>query len=287
MSLQSITRRPVTLRRLPAVQAVCWLACQIAWLAPAAAQPTLNIFPSQMVDNIKETGATAMALENDLQSVIAALDQQQQLYIESRCEGADGDQGCAQISREMATTYGRMLDIMAEQLPKMERSVNLTRDALRRRLADELGNKRTGADLQRLLRAEGRSAAAPLRTRPVREGMRLSDRFTQYYNLVSQSPGSQSLALLGAQMYLDLEDTSELIALTQQQIQRSRLVTNLSESFGTITPAMEETVTGVKRILFGEIDGSDEDQIVPADLSAAAAETENRFCSELDPDCRR
>lgn len=242
------------------------------------ARPRLNIFPTQVVDNIRETGEAAKQLEDNLQGVIATLEQQQSLYRESKCEGAPDDQGCTQIAQQMASSYREMLDIMAEQLPEMERRTRVTRDALQQRLATEVGRNRTGKELQSLLRNDGRSAAAAQRTRS-REGNRLSDRFQQYFSLVNQ--GSEgSLTLLGAQIYLDLEETSDLIALTRQQINQSRLMVNLTESFGTITPAMENTVSEVKRVVFGEGTAAAGEPMPAAEDPGAAG-----FCSEFDPNC--
>ena len=55
-------------------------------------QPTLNIFSTQVIENIKETGNAARSLENDLQSVIEELEKHQQLYRESKCQGVVSDQ---------------------------------------------------------------------------------------------------------------------------------------------------------------------------------------------------
>ena len=87
--------------------------------------------------------------------------------------------------------------------------------------------------------------------------MRLSDRFQQYYQLVSTGGGSagQSLTVVAADIYLDMEDAEYLIAATQQEIARASLMEQLNQSFGLITPQMAEVVSGVKEILFGEVPG--------------------------------
>lgn len=257
--------------------------CLLIASTPGEAQtsqkrPTLNIFSTQVIENIKETGNAARSLESDLQSVIEELDQHQRLYEQSKCEGALDDQGCGQISRQMAETYKTMLDKMAERLPEMERNITITRDSLEKRLAKEMGRSRTGRDLQQLLRAQGQSAQQ--RTRVRRKGASLSDRFRQYFNLVNQG-SKESLALLGAEMYLDMDETLEFIQLTQQQIHRAKLVVDLSETFGTITPEMESTVSGAKRIIFGEYE--EEHDFIPAELDAA--KKPEKFCSEFDPNC--
>ena len=162
----------------------------------------------------------------------------------------------------------------------MEHSITNTRDSLQRRLAKEFGHNRTGRDLQHLLRSNKHNQMAAQRTRIHRQGVRLSDRFRQYFQLVNRGSG-ESLALLGAEMYLDMDETASLIQLTQQQIERSKLVVDLSDSFGTLTPEMKSTVTGVKRIIFGDYE--EDTGFVPAALESG--KKSDTFCSEFDPDC--
>ena len=84
--------------------------------------------------------------------------------------------------------------------------------------------------------------------------MRLSERFSQYYQLVatSGSQSDQSLAVLASDIYLDMDETSLLIQRTRQEIARATLMEQLNQSFGIITPEMMEVVAGVKAILFGD-----------------------------------
>ncbi len=217
--------------------------------------PTIRLFPTTVVEDLRQTSSVAKEMETGLQEVIGRLDQQQQLYLESKCEGADSDPGCQRLSRQLGATYLEMLGIMEERLPDMEHTVNNTRLSLEKRLRSELGNKMTSWTLQETLlggSAEAESAPAPsLRGR---SGMRLSERFRQYYQLVasSSSKSDQSLAVLASDIYLDMDDTSELIARTREEIARATLIEQLNQSFGTITPEMMEIVGGVKSILFGD-----------------------------------
>ncbi len=244
-------------------------------------QPTLDLFPKQAIDSLKETSKNAKGLENDLQSVLKDLDQQMKLYKQSKCKGATGDQGCQELSSQMAKTYGQMLEIIDKKLPEMKQNIEVTRKALEKRLAQQLGRNRTGADLQRILRQRSGSLLESKRTRSSRKGTHLSDRFRQYYKLVSQQSGGAPVALVGARIYLDLEETARLVELTQQQIQRGQILTNLSESFGTVTPQMQKTVSGVKAVMFGET-ASGGDQ-VPQDVQGS--DGKGGYCSEFNPNC--
>lgn len=218
--------------------------------------PTIRLFPTTVVEDLQQTSTVAREMESGLQEVIGRLDQQQQLYLDSKCEGAENDPGCQRLSKQLGATYLDMLGIMEERLPDMEHTVNNTRLSLEKRLRSELGNKMTPWTLQEtLLGAEGATSnAAPAPSLRGRSGMRLSERFRQYYQLVasSSSKSDQSLAVLASDIYLDMDETSALIARTREEIARATLIEQLNQSFGTITPEMMEVVGGVKSILFGD-----------------------------------
>ncbi len=221
----------------------------------AADGPSIRLFPTTVVEDLRQTSMVAREMETGLQDVIGKLDQQQQLYVESKCEGAEDDRGCQQLAKQIGATYLEMLGIMEERLPDMEHTVNNTRLSLEKRLRSELGRKMTSWTLQETLLGSsphGTQKASPaLRGR---SGMRLSERFRQYYQLVASSgtQSDQSLAVLASDIYLDMEETSELIARTREEIARATLMEQLNQSFGTITPEMMEVVGGVKSILFGD-----------------------------------
>jgi hypothetical protein len=224
----------------------------------AANAPTIRLFPTTVVEDLKQTGSVARDMETGLQEVIGRLDQQRELYVQSKCDGAENDPGCQRLAKQIGASYLEMLTIMEERLPDMEHTVNNTRTSLERSLRNELGKKMTPWTLQETLigntaNTTGPAAAPTLRGR---SGMRLSERFKQYYQLVatSGSQGDQSLAVLASDIYLDMEETSLLIQRTRQEIARATLMEQLNQSFGIITPEMMEVVGGVKTILFGDAD---------------------------------
>ena len=53
----------------------------------APSGPVMRLFPTTVLEDIRETGEVAAEMENNLQDVIARLDVQQQLFEDSRCEG--------------------------------------------------------------------------------------------------------------------------------------------------------------------------------------------------------
>jgi hypothetical protein len=218
--------------------------------------PTIRLFPTTVVEDLRQTSSVAQEMESGLQEVIGRLDQQQQLYLESKCDGAQDDPGCQRLAKQIGATYLDMLGIMEERLPDMEHTVNNTRLSLEKRLRSELGNKMTSWTLQETLLGGNppKNAAAPAPSLRGRSGMRLSERFSQYYKLVASSSShtDQSLAVLASDIYLDMEETSLLIARTREEIARATLIEQLNQSFGMITPEMMEVVSGVKSILFGD-----------------------------------
>ncbi len=217
--------------------------------------PAVKLFPTTVLEDIRETSAVAAEMENNLQEIIHRLDMQQKLYEESLCAGADGDQGCVRMGKQIGATYLEMLEAMGERLPEMERAVNSTRDSLEKRLRQELGQRTTPTTLQdQLLGKDNATTSAERPALRGRSGVRLSDRFKQYYDLVAthRNGPSKSLAVVAADIYLDMEEAALLISATQQEIGRAALMEQLNQSFGLITPEMAAVVSGVKEILFGE-----------------------------------
>jgi hypothetical protein len=218
--------------------------------------PTIRLFPTTVVEDLRQTSNVAREMETGLQEVIGRLDQQQELYLQSKCDGAESDPGCQRLSRQLGATYLEMLSIMEERLPDMEHTVNNTRLSLEKRLRSELGNKMTPWALQETLLGTDGGGSIEQNSPAMRgrSGMRLSERFKQYYQLVasSSSKSDQSLAVLASDIYLDMDETAELIARTREEIARATLIEQLNQSFGTITPEMMEVVGGVKSILFGD-----------------------------------
>ena len=230
---------------------------------PVAAKqsPTIRLFPTTVVENIKHTGEAARAMEQDLQSVIERLNDQEELYIASKCEGAGAEQGCSEIANQLGQTYLEMLNLMETRLPGMEDSVRATNASLQKRIRKELGHKSTPRGLQKLLaKTPQRATESP---RYQRRSGRLSEKFRQYYKLVAMAPRSNSggsLAAVAAEIYLDTQEVQELIALTRDEISRAKLIIDLDQAYGIITPEMFDMVGRVKTILFGE---TAEDEGIP------------------------
>ncbi len=229
-------------------------------LAAPKQSPTIRLFPTTVVENIKHTGEAARAMEQDLQSVIDRLNQQEELYLASKCEGAAAEPGCSEIADQLGQTYLEMLDLMETRLPGMEDSVRATNASLEKRIRSELGRKTTPRGLQKVLQ---RTPQQPVESpRYKRRSGRLSEKFRQYYKLVAMAPRTRSggsLASVAAEIYLDTQEVQELIALTRDEISRAKLMIDLDQAYGIITPEMFEMVGRVKSILFGET--ADEDSI--------------------------
>ena len=254
MPATAILRSRTNARLVPSLLTAALLVSAAA--SAYANTPTIRLFPTTVVEDLRQTGNVARDMETGLQEVIGRLDQQRELYEQSKCDGAENDPGCQRLARQIGASYLDMLTIMEERLPDMEHTVNNTRISLERSLRSELGKKMTSWTLQETLVGQQAASAtsAPSPTLRGRSGMRLSERFKQYYQLVatSGSQGDQSLAVLASDIYLDMEETSLLIQRTRPEIARATLMEQLNQSFGIITPEMMEVVGGVKSILFGD-----------------------------------
>jgi hypothetical protein len=256
-----------TWRRAFLVLAVSLLAAR-GLPAIAKQPPTIQLFPTTVVENIKHTGEAARAMEQDLQSVIDRLNQQEELYLASKCEGAAAEQGCKEIAGQLSQTYLEMLTLMETRLPGMEDSVRATNASLEKRIRSELGRKTTPRGLQKLL--DGRPQRSTESPHYKRRAGRLSEKFRQYYKLVAMAPRANSggsLAAVAAEIYLDTQEVQELIAITRDEISRAKLMIDLDQAYGIITPEMFEMVGRVKTILFGE---AAEAQAIPGPPPGAA-----------------
>ena len=221
-----------------------------AW---AKQTPTIRLFPTTVVENIKQTGQAAKAMEQDLQGVIDRLNEQEALFAASKCEGAGAEPGCSDIAGQLSQTYMEMLTMMENRLPGMEDSVRATNASLEKRIRQELGRKTTPRGLQKVL--ENAPQKSSESTRYQRRSGKLSEKFKQYYRLVAMAPRMStggSLASVAAEIYLDTQEVQELIALTRDEISRAKLMIDLDQVYGIITPEMFEMVGRVKSILFGE-----------------------------------
>ena len=67
-----------------------------------------------------------------------------------------------------------------------------------------------------------------------------------------RSGAGGSLAAVAAEIYLDTQEVKDLISLTRDEISRAKLMIDLDQLYGIITPEMFEMVGRVKTIIFGE-----------------------------------
>lgn len=221
---------------------------------PVAAQqsPTIKLFPTEVVENVRETGRVAGDMEKSLQKSMRELDQQWQLYRASRCAGAEDDPGCDLIAKQLADTYLEILLRIDANLPRMRALVQTTVTSLEKGLREEFGLRMSASDLQKLLadRSPGGPRANPGRTsQPMG---RLSERFREYYQVVAQSTTPGSMATVAAEIYLDGKEMLQLITLTEAEIARSQLMLEMRSELGSLTPELIDVLSGVKSILFGE-----------------------------------
>ncbi|CCK80697.1 hypothetical protein [Desulfobacula toluolica] len=223
--------------------------------AYATNEPALRLFPTNVVENLKQTGAAAKSMELNLQDVIRDLETQMELFNSSKCEGSEADEGCSELTRQLGETYLEMLDKISEQLPAMEQSVAGTRNSLKKRIQIELGRKMSPRQLQEMIHGDDAKKRNLTEKRRTSGRLRFSEKFKQYLELVSMASrpgGGGSLAVVASEIYMDTEEVVNLIALIQDEIGRARLMTELNQTFGALTPEMVGMVSGVKAILFGE-----------------------------------
>lgn len=244
------------------------LVCQGMALASS---PAIQLFPTSVIENIKQTGDTAKSMEMEIQDTINALERQMQVYTDSKCMGENMDEGCGAIAKQLGQTYKEMLTIMEKNLPSMEQSVTMTRDSLKSRISSEMGRKMTPRQLQKML--QGTKKEKRTNQRRSNNKASLSHRFRQYYDLISTNSarnGRGSVAVVASELYLDTEEVLNLIALTRDEIGREKLIIDVNNNYGSVTPEMVSMVAGVKSILFGEDEGGAMITDAPVDQESEA-----------------
>lgn len=218
----------------------------------SATGPAISLFPTTVVENLRQTVETSKQMEQGLQTIISDMNQQFELYQASKCEGAEADAGCAQIRKQISNSYNRMLDEMEAALPEMERAVKTTTDSLASRLRTEIGRKMTPRDMQRMLKGKINPAVTPSSKNLSQRKSRLSATFRNYHALVARGGNDSSLATLAADIYLDSQEVLQFITLTKDEIARAKIHSGINDLLGDVTPQMLATVNGVKSLLFGE-----------------------------------
>lgn len=229
-------------QRMVGIMAAALIMVALSVQAVSAA-PRLNLFPRNVTEQLRSTGKAAKAMENDLKGVITELEKQMKLHKASGCENSN-DPGCEAIAGQISTKYGEMLDIMEQSLPEIKSSVKSTHEGVEKNIRKELGKKSTPADIQRMLSAK--------ETPKVYNGrFSLSKRFAKYHKMIA-SHGQNNLATLAAEIYLDTSEVIRLIDLMEGEISRQSTIIELGNMYGTLTPEMTKTVSGVKTLIFGE-----------------------------------
>lgn len=221
----------------------------------ASNAPTINLFPTTVVENLRESAATAKTMENAMAPLVQQMEEQIALYREAKCEGNDNDPGCAQIKATLGRTYLQMLDGLEAELPRIEAAMNSTRDTLAKRIRGKLGRSMTPRDMAVMV--EGRSVGTQrIRQRSNRSRGRMSQMLGKYHKLVAL--GSQQgdpMPLLAMDIYLDAAESVDLIETMRAEINRSRGPLMFGEAWGFgPSDSMVATVDGVKQLLFGTED---------------------------------
>lgn len=239
----------------PTVIALCVAAAcagPAVSVAATGSGPELRLFPSTVVQEIQTLGQSAESIEAGLQPEIEDMERLMSLIRASQCEDA-GDPGCHALQRQLADRYKSMLQTMDDVLPEMADGVKRVRQGLETRIASRIGRGTSASGLQEMLLGDsGPRAATPAYA--VSGSSKLSKRFQQYYKMVAGAgtTGQGSLALVAADVYRDMAESEELIAMIRDQIARSMLHLEVTQVMPGITPEMEATLAQAKGLIFGE-----------------------------------
>jgi len=251
--MQLTPRAPRTAPRAGMALTACLALYLSAPGTALAAQPTIKLFPTTVVENLKESAETARGIESGMAPLIQQMEEQMKLFQESKCEGNEQDPGCTQIKKAVANTYVEMLDGLKAQLPRIEQAMRSTNAALGKRIRGELGGKMTPRDLARMIEGEA-NHVDHIREVSNRKRGRMSTMLSKYHKLVAMgSSQGDSMPILAMDIYLDSKESLDLIESIRSEIDRAQTPLLLGQVWGFgPTDEMVSTVDGVKALLFGD-----------------------------------
>jgi len=220
---------------------------------PGAAQsdgPRVSLFPKAVTAELAVTRDAARQLENGMSDIVQRMKKQKDLFEGSNCDGdASNSTGCNQLRNQLSRSYIAMLDKMADNLPEVKQSVQTTEKMLQKRIAAELGRKRTPDQLQKLLLEDGRDVRQPYRG-PTTSGRSMSAIFERQFRMISQTQ-EQSMISLASEIYLDVRAASGWIERLEAQVIRQKQMAELAGHNG-LPPEMDVTVAQVTALVLGE-----------------------------------
>ena len=99
---------------------VALLALPITASANSVA-PTIRLFPTTVLEDIRQTGHVAEEMETGLHDAISRLDQQRQLFEDAKCDGAENDPGCDRIAKQLGARVASLDPLASDVLANIRR----------------------------------------------------------------------------------------------------------------------------------------------------------------------
>lgn len=237
------------------------LALAIALVLPAgvsAQQPQIELFPSTVVEDLREASQAAEAFETDMMPTITALQNELAEYDKLNCRGAVADPGCMQAQRLLGNAYSKFLDSLNEHIPDMLNSMENIKETQGSSISRQIGRGLTPRQLEELISTSGAGGVEDQAQRLL-EGAgftgSMSKRFEGYRTLVSsqavnQQQGGAVLAMIN---YLDAHSSATQLKALQGDLLRQQSILNLPGAWGAPpSDQMRATVSSVQAVLFGE-----------------------------------
>ncbi len=151
---------------------------------------------------------------------------------------------------------------------------------MQKKLAKEIGRRKTPNDLQKeLLKSGGNSTAkASSRRSPVRRNNRMSTVLEKNFKRISGAgSSSQSMMSTASDIYLDMRDTSVWIERLDAQITREKAMAELNISMGTLPEGMEQTINDVVAMVQGGDGGGFDDDALIEDPVVDPVDEDDEF----------
>lgn len=247
------TMRQRILGNLRRTTAIAWLAiCLTTGLGPgfalAAAGPVVQLDPTVLIQEIKESRSIADGLQADIQAELAEVERHQADLQRLGCHAEDTAWRCKAPRQALREAYARLLDNTEARLPPLQDAVDRIAAKLKTRIATS-GSPLSSDAQQRLLGAQPRAANTPQLLGV--SGFRLSAHLEKLQRLVGgAASGTVSIDVIAADLYLDMVESARIIDALGDAVATSkiRLALRPGEEIALLT---DEAISEVQAQVFG------------------------------------
>jgi hypothetical protein len=202
-----------------------------------AREVPINPITPDIRSKLKESTVLVRNVEDSMGPKVSDLETIYKTYTET-CKGKESDRGCVEIQNQIREKYKEVLSTLANELPKVKRSVTNTANEL----GASLKKKTHGKDLKELYQHVSKKGTMPKVRGP------LSKKLGEMLKALGRPSTNVSVLELSLQTQADLVSATEILAFLEAEISRQMVVVDMIQDFGALSPEMASVMKGVAEI---------------------------------------